>query len=181
MISLAHLATRAYPRPGSPVGAQPKRFRGSGPQKAAAVGPASSIRLPIEGQDVLRRRAIAIVAVGRANAVAILGDFSRQPTARQATQRSNRTPTGSCQCCGCVRRPQSAGTAKFFALFQDLPILASSSTSNFLMRAPSSGRRENQAFNSLNFSSGRTGVPHTICPLRTILPGKIPACDPITA
>ncbi len=36
------------------------------------------------------------------------------------------------------------------------------------MRAASSGRRACQANCSLNFSSGRAGVPHTVCPLRIV-------------
>jgi len=61
------------------LGTQPEGARGSGLQKPSAVGSGLRLGFPIQRHNVLRRSAIAIVTIGRANAVAILRDFSRKP------------------------------------------------------------------------------------------------------
>ncbi len=63
----------------------------------------------------------------------------------------------------------------------DYPLGESARSSRIFSLSASSGRRLNHANCSLNFSSGRAGVPQTICPLRTIFPAGIPACAPTIA
>src|SRR5215471_7135282 len=53
--------------------------------------------------------------------------------------------------------------------------------SSFRNRSASSGKRANQAYCSLNRSSGRAGVPHTTWPPRIVFPVGIPACAPAMA
>src|SRR6266403_929431 len=61
------------------LGSQPKRSLGACGEKARAVRAGVRLRFPVNGADVLRRSAIAIVAVLSANAVAVLRNFSGDP------------------------------------------------------------------------------------------------------
>jgi len=61
------------------LGAEPERAMRAGSQEAGAVGAAGGIMLPVDRAGVFVRRAVAIVAVLRANAVTVLRDFSGDP------------------------------------------------------------------------------------------------------
>src|SRR6266403_5526226 len=61
------------------LGSQPKRSLGACCEKPRAVRAGVRLRFPVDGADVLRRGAIAIVTVLRADAVAVLRNFSGDP------------------------------------------------------------------------------------------------------
>src|SRR6266852_6046902 len=61
------------------LGSQPKRSLGTCREKPRAVRAGVRLHFPVDRADMLRRGAIAIVAVLRADAVAVLRDFSGDP------------------------------------------------------------------------------------------------------
>src|SRR6266436_8882958 len=61
------------------LGSEPKRSLGAGCEKPSAVCAGARLRFPVNGADMLRRGAIAIVAILSADAVAVLRNFSGDP------------------------------------------------------------------------------------------------------
>src|SRR5207249_11314240 len=99
-------------------GPQPERFPCSGGQKTSTVRSRVRLRFPIDGADVFIRRTIAILAVLRANAVAILCDFAGDPVSPRKRRdyiadqlrlangsrvpaNNNQAPTGRSVCLTC--------------------------------------------------------------------------------
>src|SRR6266436_2083669 len=135
---------------------------------------------PFYRANVLVRGAVAIVAVLRANAVAVLRDFSCDPVGfgerADDVAHQLRLANAAGVSANYNHAPSRSRTHVTFLL-----VWPSSLASNSLMRAASSGKRACQANCSLNLSSGRAGVPHTVCPLRIILPPRTPDWPPMTA
>src|SRR5262249_18266102 len=162
------------------LGPQPKRALCARKQKPRAVGrPRGQWRspvLPVQCHDMVGRSAVAIFPILRADAVAVLRDFSRKPM--RPWQRGDEV-AHQLRLANAARMPADYNQPARRGFFHKLstpfqPCLLSS----FLMRAASSGRRANQKYASLNLSSGRAGVPQTTCPLRMVLPVGMPACAP---
>src|SRR6266446_711292 len=61
------------------LGSEPKRSLGACCEKPSAVCAGARLRFPVNGADMLRRGAIAIVAILSADAVAVLRNFSGDP------------------------------------------------------------------------------------------------------
>src|SRR4029077_5127805 len=61
------------------LGAQPKRAPGARGEESRAVGAGVWMRLPVDGANVFVGRAVAVFAVLRAHAVAVLRNFASDP------------------------------------------------------------------------------------------------------